>query len=66
MDDCLIEIDPDACVGYGECVAEDSAAVELDEHGCARMLVARLTLDRARRLCEACPAAAIRIAADAG
>ena len=32
-------IDPDACVGYGECVAEDAAAVELDENGCARALV---------------------------
>ena len=42
MDDVLIEIDPDACVGYGECVAEDGAAVRLDEHGCARVVVARL------------------------
>ena len=37
--DTQIVIDPDACVGYGECVAEDAAAVELDEHGCARALV---------------------------
>ena len=29
-------IDPDTCVGYGECVAQDAEAVELDETGCAR------------------------------
>ena len=49
MDTHLI-IDPDTCVGYGECVAEDAAAVELDEHGCARALLPRLPQDRADQL----------------
>ena len=56
--DTQIIIDPDACVGYGECVAEDAAAVELDEHGCARTLRPR---DRAERLCAACPVGAISL-----
>jgi ferredoxin len=60
MDTQLI-IDPDACVGYGECVAEDAAAVELDESGCARALVQLLPRDRAERLCAACPVGAITL-----
>ena len=32
-------VDPDACIGSAECVALDPEAVELDEHGTARMLV---------------------------
>lgn len=59
--DTQIVIDPDACVGYGECVAEDAAAVELDEHGCARTLVPLLPRDRAERLCAACPVGAISL-----
>jgi ferredoxin len=54
-------IDPDTCVGYGECVAEDPAAVELDETGCARALVQLLPRDRAERLCAACPVGAITL-----
>ena len=60
MDTQLI-IDPDTCVGYGECVAEDSAAVEIDENGCARALVPLLPRDRAERLCAACPVGAITL-----
>ena len=59
--DTQIVIDPDACVGYGECVAEDAEAVELDEHGCARALVPLLPRDRAERLCAACPVGAISL-----
>jgi ferredoxin len=55
-------IDPDACVGYGECVAEDPGAVELDDQGCARVLIAVLDSDRAARICAACPVGAIRVA----
>ncbi len=54
-------IDPDVCVGYGECVAEDSEAVELDGGGCARARVATLEQARAERICAACPVGAISL-----
>jgi ferredoxin len=59
-------IDPDTCVGYGECVAEDAEAVELDADGCARTLLAALDADRAQRICSACPVGAITLAPAAG
>jgi ferredoxin len=59
--DIQLIIDPDTCVGYGECVAEDASAVELDESGCARALVPLLPRDRAERLCAACPVGAITL-----
>jgi ferredoxin len=60
-----IIIDPDACVGYGECVATDADAVELDDHGCARAITATVAADRAERLCAACPVGAITFRAAA-
>jgi ferredoxin len=54
-----IIIDPDTCVGYGECVAEDADAVELDDHGCARAVTPGVPADRAERICAACPVGAI-------
>jgi ferredoxin len=63
--DIQIVIDPDACVGYGECVAEDAQAVELDDHGCARALVPLMSRERADRLCAACPVGAISVRAAA-
>jgi ferredoxin len=63
--DTQIIIDPDACVGYGECVAEDAAAVEIDAQGCARVLVPLMSRDRAERLCAACPVGAISVRAAA-
>jgi ferredoxin len=62
MSDVTLTIDPGTCVGYGECVAEDAAAVELDEAGCARALLAVLDADRASRICAACPVGAISVA----
>ena len=56
-----VEIDRNACIGYGECVTEDPDAVELDRDGCARLLVPNLEPARARRLCAVCPANAISI-----
>ena len=56
-----IIIDPDVCVGYGECIAEDAEAVELDDNGCARALVPLMTRDRAERLCAVCPVGAISL-----
>jgi ferredoxin len=55
-------IDAETCVGYGECIAEDGEAMELDEHGCARARVARLDLVRAERICAACPVGAVTMA----
>ena len=60
--DVRLIIDPDLCIGYGECVAEDPDAVALDEHGCARPLADRLSADRAQRICAACPTGAISVA----
>ena len=54
-------IDPDTCVGYGECVAQDAAAVELDDQGCARPRTATLAADRAQGICAACPVGAITL-----
>jgi ferredoxin len=62
MSDVTLRIDQDTCVGYGECVAEDADAMELDEAGCARALLAVLDADRASRICAACPVGAISIA----
>jgi len=55
-------VDPDACIGSAECVAEDPEAVELDAHGTAHLIVSELEADRAERLCDACPVGAISIA----
>jgi ferredoxin len=62
MRDVTLTIDPNTCVGYGECVAEDADAVELDDTGCARVLLAVLDTDRASRICAACPVGAISVA----
>jgi ferredoxin len=56
-------IDPDTCVGYGECVAVDPDAVELTADGCARSLVAELDAARADQICAACPVGAITLEA---
>jgi ferredoxin len=55
-------VDEDACIGSAECVGLDPDAVELDEHGTARMLLSELDEERARRICDACPVGALSIA----
>jgi len=55
-------VDPDACIGSGECVGLDPEAIELDEHGIARLLVAELEEGRAKELCDTCPVGALSIA----
>lgn len=55
-------VDPDACIGSAECVALDPEAVELDEHGTARVLFAELDAERAGSICDACPVGALTIA----
>jgi ferredoxin len=57
-----VTVDPDTCIGSAECVALEPDAVELDEYGTARMLVAELEEERARQLCEVCPIGALSIA----
>ena len=61
--DVELVIDPDTCVGYGECVAEDADAVELDGDGCARARLVSLDRARAERICAACPVGAISFVA---
>ncbi len=56
-----IQIDRDACVGFGECVSEDPEAVVLEADGTASVRVAELEQRRAERLCASCPAGAIHI-----
>jgi ferredoxin len=56
-------VDPDTCIGSGECIALDPEAVALDEHGTARMLTAELDEVRAEQLCAVCPVGALSIAA---
>jgi ferredoxin len=53
-------VDLDACVSYGECVAEDSEAMELDENGQSRFRLAAVDFERASRICAACPVGAIK------
>lgn len=57
-----VNVDPDACIGSAECVALDPDAIELDEHGTARMLVLELEDQRATLLCDTCPVGALSIA----
>jgi ferredoxin len=64
--DVRIDIDPDLCIGYGECVAEDADAVALDAHGCAHPTIEYLSVERAERLCAACPTGAICLIEPAG
>ena len=54
-------VDPDVCIGSGECVAEDPEAIELDDTGCARVLIAELEDERAGLICDACPVGALSI-----
>jgi ferredoxin len=56
-----VTVDPDACIGSAECVAVDPEAIELDEHGTARLLIAELDEDRAKELCDACPVGALSL-----
>jgi ferredoxin len=55
-------VDPDTCIGSGECVALDSEAIELDEQGTARILLAEMDEQRAEQLCATCPVGALSIA----
>jgi ferredoxin len=56
-----VTVDPDACIGSAECVALDPEAIELDEHGTARLLIADLEEERAKELCDACPVGALSL-----
>jgi ferredoxin len=55
-------VDLDSCIGSAECVALDPEAIELDEHGTARVLVHELDEERATSICDACPVGALTIA----
>jgi len=55
-------VDPDACIGSGECVALEPEVIELDAQGIAQVIVAELDEDRAKSLCDTCPVGAISIA----
>ena len=52
-------VDPDACIGSGECVAEDPAAIELDDDGVARVRISEIEEERAKRICDVCPTGAL-------
>jgi ferredoxin len=54
-------VDPDVCIGSAECVALDSEAVELDEHGTAHVLIPGLEEERANQICDVCPVGALSI-----
>ena len=54
-------VDENACIGSAECVALDPEAIELDDDGIARMRIAELDEERARRLCDTCPTGALSI-----
>lgn len=54
-------VDEDTCIGSGECIAQDPEAVELDDDGVARVLLAEFDEARAKRLCAVCPVGALSI-----
>ena len=54
-------VDPDACIGSGECVALEPEAVELDEQGIAEVITPEIEEERAKLLCDTCPVGAISI-----
>ena len=54
-------VDPDTCIGSGECVALEPEVVELDAQGTASVMVPELEEERAKVLCETCPVGAISI-----
>lgn len=55
-------VDPDACIGSGECVALEPEVIELDSHGIAEVIVPEIEEERAKLLCENCPVGAISTA----
>jgi ferredoxin len=57
----IVVVDPDTCIGSGECIALDPEAVDLDEQGTARILLAEMDEQRAERLCGICPVGALSI-----
>ncbi len=60
-----LNIDPDSCIGSGECVALDPDAMELDEQGTAHVRISELEERRAKDICDACPVGALSIAVPA-
>ena len=54
-------VDPDACIGSGECVALDPEAIELSEDGTAHVLVSVLDEQRANELRDVCPIGALSV-----
>lgn len=54
-------VDVDSCIGSGECVAIDAAAIEIDDTGCARPLIDEMDAARAERLCSSCPVGAVSV-----
>lgn len=54
-------VDVDACIGSGECVAVDPEAMEIDETGCARVLIDVMDEERAQRICRSCPVGALSV-----
>jgi ferredoxin len=54
-------VDPDTCIGSGECVAEDPDAIEIDDSGVAHVLIGQMDHDRAQRICDTCPVGALSV-----
>jgi ferredoxin len=52
-------VDPDACIGSGECVALAPEAIELDGQGIADVIVSEIEEERAKLLCDTCPVGAL-------
>ena len=53
-------VDPDICIGSGECVGLDPEAVELLD-GVAHVRIDPIDEVRAERICDACPVGALSI-----
>lgn len=65
--DLHVQIDPDLCVGFGDCIEETPGAFELNDEGIAVFTRPEETPREALvRACEACPVDAIVIRDESG
>ena len=56
-----VVVDPDTCIGSGECVALDPDVIELGDDGIAHVLVDTMEEERAKALCGVCPVGALSV-----
>ncbi len=61
MDDVLIAVDEDLCIGSGACEARAPEGIAVGDDAIAHPTGVRLPLAVAEEVCEGCPSGAVRI-----